>query len=65
MLKQEIKSQQMLEIKNQKVKEVWNPNEEILDQLGQDLSWKINRWENLIVFLIAFSLSMNEIYVLT
>ncbi len=38
MLKQEVKVQQMLG-----VKEVRSQNQEILDQLGQDLSWRINR----------------------
>ncbi len=31
----------------------------------QDLSWRINRWENPIVFWIAFSLPTNETYLLT
>ncbi len=38
--------------------QVRSPNQEVQDQRGQDLSWKINRWENLIVFSIAFSLSI-------
>ncbi len=48
--KQEIKGQQMLkqkvedqEVKDQEVKEVRSPNQEVLDQRGQDLSWRINR----------------------
>ncbi len=40
MLKQKVKDQ---EIKDQKVKEVRSPNQEVLDQQGQDLSWRINR----------------------
>ncbi len=32
---------------------------------GQNLSWRINKWENPIVFLIAFSLPTNETYLLT
>ncbi len=43
MLKQEVKGQQMLEVKDQKVKEVRSLNQEVLDQLGQNLSWRINR----------------------
>ncbi len=65
MLKQEVKGQQMLEVKDQKFKEVRSPNQEVLDQLGQDLSWKINRWKNPIVFWIAFSLLTNKTYILT
>ncbi len=43
--RQEVKGQQMLKqkVKDQKVKEVWSPNQEVLDQRGQDLSWMINR----------------------
>ncbi len=48
--KQEVKGQQMLkqkvedqEVKDQEVKEVRSPNQEVLDQRGQDLSWRINR----------------------
>ncbi len=48
--KQEVKGQQMLkqkikdqEVKDQKVKEVRSLNQEVLDQWGQDLSWRINR----------------------
>ncbi len=37
----------------------------ILDKRGQKQSWRINRWENPIVVLIAFSLSINETYFLT
>ncbi len=31
---------------------------------GQDMGWRINRWENLIIFLIVFSLPTNKIYLL-
>ncbi len=48
--KQEVKGQQMLkqkvedqEVKDQEVKEFRSPNQEFLDQRGQDLSWRINR----------------------
>ncbi len=41
--RQEVKGQQMLKVKDQKVKEVRSPNQEVLDQRGQDLSWRINR----------------------
>ncbi len=30
-------------VKDQKVKEVRSPNQEVLDQRSQDLSWRINR----------------------
>ncbi len=42
-MKQEVKVQQMLEVKDQRVKKVRSPNQEVLDKLGQDLSWRINR----------------------
>ncbi len=43
--RQEVKGQQILKqkVKDQKVKEVRSLNQEVLDQRGQDLSWKINR----------------------
>ncbi len=63
---QEVKrKQQEQKIKNQKVKEVWSLNQALLDQQSQDLSWRINRWENLIVFSIAFSLPTNQTSFLT
>ncbi len=69
MLKQKVKDQQMLKqkikdqkVKDQKVKEVRSPNQKVLDQRGQDLSWKINRWENPIIISIAFGLLTNETY---
>ncbi len=67
MLKQEVNGQQMLKqkVKDQKVKEIRISNQKFLNQQGQDLSWKINKLENLIVFLIAFSLSTNKTYLLT
>ncbi len=44
MSNQEIKGkQQEQKVKDSKVKEVRSPNQEVLDQRGQDLSWKINR----------------------
>ncbi len=30
-------------IKGEKVKEIRSPNQEVLDQRGQDMNWKINR----------------------
>ncbi len=41
--RQEVKGQQMLKVKDQKVKEVRSPNQEVVVQRGQDLSWRINR----------------------
>ncbi len=43
--RQEVKGQQMLKqkVKDQKVKEVRSLNQEVLDQRGEDLSWRINR----------------------
>ncbi len=37
------KKQQEQRVKDKKVKEVRSPNQEVLDQRGQDLSWRINR----------------------
>ena len=45
MLKQEVKGQQQEQkVKDQGVKrdQVRSPNQEVLGQQGQDLSWKIN-----------------------
>ncbi len=49
----------MLEVKDQKVKEVRSQNQEVLDKLDKDPSWRPNRIKNPIVFSIAFSLSTN------
>ncbi len=39
-----MKAVQIREVmKSEKVKEIRSPNQEVLDQRGQDLSWKINR----------------------
>ncbi len=37
------RKQQEQRVKDQKVKEVRSLNQEVLDQRGQDLSWRINR----------------------
>ncbi len=49
---------------DQKVEEVQSPNQVVLDQRGQNLSWMIDRRENLIVFSITFSLPTNWTYIL-
>ncbi len=61
---QEVKNQ---EIKNQEVKEIKSrsPNQEVLGQQSQDISWRINIWDNHIVILIAFNLPTNKTYLLT